>query len=143
MSVFPESLNDAIDFGLSHARNIFVLCEKYEVDTAFVGIEIQGKLSLRNRRIALLKSLELRVLNVEDPGNLAGVRVSAASAPDMEASIYLGSAHNWYQIADLSFFEDGEDFILHCEGTVQFEDEGVAKNEQFTFSAKARYVGEA
>ncbi len=87
--------------------------------------------------------VEWLVLNVEDPARLGGVRVSAASAPDMEASIYLGGAHNWFQIDDLSLAEDGADFLVRCAGTVQFENEGVAKNERFNLSARARYVGEA
>ena len=87
--------------------------------------------------------VEWLVLSVEDPARLGGIEVSAESAPDMEASIYLGSAHNWYQISDLSLSEDGADFFVHCEGTVEFENEGVARNEPFTLHARAKYVGEA
>jgi hypothetical protein len=87
--------------------------------------------------------VEWLALEVEDPSRLGGIQISAASAPDMEASIYLGAAHNRFQISDLSFSEDGADFLVHCQGTVQFENEGVARNEQFTLDARAKYVGEA
>ena len=87
--------------------------------------------------------VEWLVLDVDDPSRLGGVRVSAASAPEMEASIYLGGAHNWYQISDLSLANDGPDILVCCEGTVQFENEGVAKNEPFKLQARATYLGEA
>jgi len=87
--------------------------------------------------------VEWLALEVEDPSRLGGVKISSASAPDMEASIYLGAAHNWFQISDLSLSEDGADFLVHCTGTVQFENEGVARNERFTLNARAQYVGEA
>jgi len=87
--------------------------------------------------------VEWLALEVEDPSRLGGVQISAASAHGMEASIYLGAAHNWFQISDLSLSEDGADFRVHCEGTVQFENEGVARNERFSLDARAKYVGEA
>jgi hypothetical protein len=87
--------------------------------------------------------VEWLVLNIEDPSALGGVRVSAASAPSMEATIYLGSAHNWFQIAELTLSLDGEEFVVACVGTVEFENEGVAKNEPFSLHARARYAGEA
>ena len=82
-------------------------------------------------------------LDVPDPGNLAGVRVSAESAPSMEATIYLGAAHNWFHISSLSLSQDGPIFSISCNGTVDFENEGVAKNEAFSLKASARYIGEA
>jgi hypothetical protein len=87
--------------------------------------------------------VEWLVLDVEDPGQLDGIRVSSASAPMMEASIYLGAAHNWFQISALTISGDGSDFAVVCEGTVEFENEGVAGNETFSLKAKAKYVGEA
>jgi hypothetical protein len=87
--------------------------------------------------------VEWLVLDVTDPGNLAGIKVSAESAPRMEATIYLGSAHNWFHISNLSLLQDGQIFSVSCDGTVEFENEGVAKNETFSLKATARYVGEA
>ena len=87
--------------------------------------------------------VEWLVLDIEDPSQLGGVRVSAASAPSMEATIYLGSAHNWFHITDLSLSQEGEGFSVSCVGTVEFENEGVAKNEPFSLQAKAKYAGEA
>jgi len=87
--------------------------------------------------------VEWLVLDIEDPAHLAGINVSSESAPDMEASIYLGSAHNWFQISNLTVSQDGSEFLVFCQGTVEFEGEGVARNEPFRIQAKATYVGEA
>lgn len=83
------------------------------------------------------------VLDIEDPAKLDGVNVSAASAPKMEASIYLGAAHNWFRISALAISGNGVDFLFSvlCEGIVEFENEGVAKNEPFRLVAQAKYVG--
>jgi hypothetical protein len=87
--------------------------------------------------------VEWLVLEVADPAQLDGVHVSASTAPDLEASIYLGSAHNWLQVSELSFKSDGADYLICCKGIVQFENEGVGENEAFTVKARAKYVGEA
>ena len=87
--------------------------------------------------------IEWLILDIEDPARLDGVRVSSASAPDMEASIYLGSAHNWFRISDLTLRRDDGHFLVTCQGTVEFENEGVAKNEPFKLEAQAMYAGEA
>lgn len=87
--------------------------------------------------------VEWLALDIADPSHLAGVVVSSDSAPDMEASIYLGSAHNWFRISNLALSQDGAVFSIACQGIVEFENEGVAKNEPFSLQAKATYAGEA
>lgn len=87
--------------------------------------------------------IEWLVLEVDDPSQLAGVEVTAESAPDMEASIYLGGAHNWFRISRLAISQEGADFAIDCQGTVEFENEGVAGNERFSLHARATYAGEA
>src|SRR5262245_4494215 len=68
------------------------------------------------------------VLGIDDPSQLGGVVVTPESAPGMEASIYLGAVHNWFQIARLSVSQDGAGFVVACNGAVEFENERVAKN---------------
>ena len=87
--------------------------------------------------------VEWLALDIADPSQLAGVVVSSESAPDMEASIYLGSAHNWFRISHLALSQDGAVFSIACHGMVEFENEGVAKNEHFSLQARATYAGEA
>ncbi|MGQ0801440.1 MAG: hypothetical protein ACT4NL_15185 [Pseudomarimonas sp.] len=87
--------------------------------------------------------VEWLVLDIEDPGRLTGVEVTSESAPEMEASIYLGSAHNGFRIDNLSISPEGTDFLVTCHGMVEFENEGVARNESFSLQARATYAGEA
>jgi hypothetical protein len=82
-------------------------------------------------------------LGLDDPAHLHGLKLSAASAPDMEATIYLGSAHNWVDITELSITAIGDRYLVKCQSKVKFEDEGVAMNEGFEFEARVAYRGEA
>jgi hypothetical protein len=82
-------------------------------------------------------------LNLDNPARLHGLQLSAASAPEMEATIYLGSAHNWVDITDLSIAAVGDRYLVKCRSKVKFEDEGVAMNEGFEFEACVAYRGEA
>jgi hypothetical protein len=83
--------------------------------------------------------LDLRLSN---PSNLGGLRLSLATHPAMEASIYLGGAHNWVEVSELSLTQAPKGYLVRCEGTVKFEDEGVARNEKIHVEARAEYVGE-
>jgi hypothetical protein len=87
--------------------------------------------------------VEWLALDIQDPADLSGVCVSSETAPEMEASIYLGSAHNWFKVSNLTIDRDGADFLVACHGTVDFENEGVARNEPFSLKARATYAGEA
>jgi len=81
-------------------------------------------------------------LGLPDPADLDGVRIATGVTPDVEASIYLGAAHHWVELAELGLIRDGEGYRISCRATVEFENEGVAANESFEFEAVARYVGE-
>lgn len=87
--------------------------------------------------------VEWLAVDIEDPAHLAGVTASSDSAPDMEASIYLGSAHNWFNVSILTISQYGADFLVACCGTVEFENERVARNESFSLQARATYAGAA
>jgi hypothetical protein len=82
-------------------------------------------------------------LGLNDPAALDGVEISMGQTPDVEASIYLGAAHNWYQIEKLTLARDGSRYRVTSVGTVEFEREGVAHDEPFAFEAKAVYRGAA
>lgn len=82
-------------------------------------------------------------LGLEDPALLSGVEVSSETTKDMEASIYLGAAHNWTNIESLRLTEIAPDtYELEGNVIVEFENEGVGKNEKFNFTTTATYEGE-
>tara|TARA_R110002072_G_scaffold109160_1_gene236271 strand:+ start:36653 stop:37096 length:444 start_codon:yes stop_codon:yes gene_type:complete len=82
-------------------------------------------------------------LDLADPCDLHGVVIAMGSTPDVEASIYLGGAHNWTEINELRLARDGDVYRIACKAIVEFENEGVAQNESFEFLAMAKYCGEA
>ena len=82
-------------------------------------------------------------LGLDDPAALDGVEIAMGQTPDVEASIYLGAAHNWYQIEKLTLTRDGSCYRVAGVGIIEFAREGVAIDERFHFLATAVYRGAA
>ncbi len=82
-------------------------------------------------------------LGLDDPAALDGIEIGMGQTPDVEASIYLGAAHNWYEIEKLTLARDGSRYRVASVGTVEFSREGVANDERFSFEAMAMYCGTA
>lgn len=82
-------------------------------------------------------------LGLADPSDLDGVVIAMGVTPDVEASIYLGGAHNLVDIWSLRVAREGAAYRISCDALVDFESQGVAKNEPFSFQAMAEYCGEA
>ena len=58
--------------------------------------------------------------------------------------MYLGAAHNPVTFDRFSLRKNGDTtFSINADMNVLFELEGVAKNESFTISAVAEFIGEA
>jgi hypothetical protein len=82
-------------------------------------------------------------LGLGDPAALDGAEIAMGQTPDVEASIYLGAAHNWYEIDKLTLARDGLRYKVVGVGTVAFSREGVANDERFCFEATVVYRGAA
>ena len=86
-------------------------------------------------------------LGLDDPAELDGIKVATGQNPDMEASIYIGAAHNWFHIDRLidrlTVRREGHRYRVSGVGTVEFAREGVARDERFAFEAMAVYRGAA
>ena len=83
-------------------------------------------------------------LDVDDPSLLDGLEISSESIEDVEASIYIGSAHNWTNIRSLRLKEIVPNkYELDGSVVVEFEKAHVAKNEEFLFKTTALFMGEA
>lgn len=82
-------------------------------------------------------------LGLNDPAALDGIEIAMGRTPDVEASIYLGAAHNWYQIENLTLSRHGSRYRVTSVGTVEFAREGVANDERFALEAMAVYRGAA
>jgi hypothetical protein len=97
--------------------------------------------------IAQPESTELVVewakLNLEDPSVLDGVDLSMNKIEGIEAAIYLGAAHNWTHLERFWLTKAGGGFNVSCVAIIEFENEGVGKNEMLEFETNAVYRGEA
>ena len=67
--------------------------------------------------------------------------MSHESFPEAEGSIYVGCAHNWCDVKELVFSKtDNGRYEIKGSVVVEFENEGVAKNEPFTFETTIEVV---
>ncbi|MCO6046765.1 hypothetical protein NG895_22945 [Aeoliella sp. ICT_H6.2] len=80
-------------------------------------------------------------LGLDDPAALDGIEIVMGRTPDVEASIYVGAAHNWYQIEKLTLTRIGTRYEVKCTGKVEFSREGVANDELFAFETMVEYRG--
>jgi hypothetical protein len=80
-------------------------------------------------------------LGLADPADLDGVVIASGVTPHVEASIYVGSAHNWADIQELRLTKEGDHYRVRFKALIDFEHEAVAQNEPLEFETTARYVG--
>ncbi len=85
--------------------------------------------------------VEWMQLGLTDPSALDGIVVASGVTPRLEASIYLGSAHNWVSISELRLTREGDHFRLRCRAVIDFRSEGVGQNEPLHVETTAQYVG--
>ena len=57
-------------------------------------------------------------LDIEDPSDLNGLEINNQKLPDTEASIYLGSAHNWINVYTLKINREA-DLQFRIKGRVE------------------------
>ncbi|UTW61013.1 hypothetical protein KFE98_13420 [bacterium SCSIO 12741] len=79
-------------------------------------------------------------LQLSNPRDLDGCELSQQSHPEIECSIYLGWRHNPCDVLGLKINRtEGNTYQVTGKLKVDFEFEGVAQNEIFTFSATAEF----
>lgn len=78
--------------------------------------------------------MEWLELNPDNPMRLDGIQLTTTPEDNTEISIYLGNAHNPCDINSLTL-KQLKDNLYEVEATlfIEFEYEGVAKNENFSF----------
>jgi hypothetical protein len=82
--------------------------------------------------------------SLADPAQLDGLKLTSKKFPDMEASIYLGAAHNWVTIKKLLLTRTAPDtYDIQLDALIDFETEGIAKNAALKLTTQARYRGTA
>ena len=82
-------------------------------------------------------------LSLDDPSALGNLKISHSTHPEMEASVYIGAAHNPIEVLNLGIVSNESDLLLELDLHVDFEDEGVGMNETFKLRTTAAYIGES
>jgi len=81
-------------------------------------------------------------LNLKCPEDLDGLNLRHDTFTDAEASVYIGCSHNWCHVKSLEIsLLSGGEFRIKGNLIVEFENEGVAKNEPFCFETTAIFRG--
>lgn len=84
--------------------------------------------------------IEWLKLDLANPDDLDGLVIKSQDYKDLEASIYIGSAHNPCEILILQLHKtEADEYRIICELKVNFEFEGVAKDELFKFETNIKY----
>ncbi|MBN8680041.1 MAG: hypothetical protein J0M29_17560 [Chitinophagales bacterium] len=79
-------------------------------------------------------------LHLVDPDDLDNLQISSQEYEDLEASIYVGSAHNACEVIKLHFQRmEGNNYQVKGEIRIDFKSEGVAQNEVFSFQTIIYY----
>jgi len=80
-------------------------------------------------------------LELTDPKKMDGLDLNHNVYADAEASVYLGSAHNWCDVKKLNFEHIEDDtYKITGEVVIEFENERVAENEKFEFVTTGAYT---
>lgn len=79
-------------------------------------------------------------LDLPNPNELDGLVITTDKDSENDASVYVGSAHNPFDINKLTFNKIDEN-IYNAEGEIEiiFEHEMVAKNELFSFNTTVEF----
>jgi hypothetical protein len=84
------------------------------------------------------------VLNLVNPNDLNSLEISSRKYEQLEASVYIGGAHNICDVNRLNIkIKKDNTYFIEGELLIVFEHEGVAENEVFTFQTTIKFVGNA
>jgi hypothetical protein len=86
-------------------------------------------------------SIDWLVLNLSNPSDLDGLTISNAQYKKMEASVYIGGAHNWCEVNQLTINRKKDNlYFVAGDLLIDFEAEGVAEKENFNFKTTMELV---
>jgi hypothetical protein len=84
---------------------------------------------------------EWLVLDIPDPTDLDGLTISSKTYEKLEASVYIGGAHNICDVNRLNIKrKKGDTYEIEGDLLIVFEHEGVAENEIFTFKTTIKLI---
>ena len=81
-------------------------------------------------------------LRLDNPADLGGIVLKSETHPQMEASIYLGLAHNWIEVNSISIAAlNDQTYSIDFKLLVDLETEGVGQNTEYSGSTRMSYFG--
>ncbi len=84
--------------------------------------------------------MESLALNLPNPKDLDGLEISSKKYEQMQSSVYIGGAHNWCDVIHLKINrKKGDIYSIEGELFIEFENEGVAENENFSFKTTIEF----
>ena len=85
--------------------------------------------------------IEWMNLNLSNPDELDRVSIQTDKDSETEASLYIGNAHNPFDILNLTLSKiDGKNYKVIGKIMVDFEHEMVANNEMFEFETTIEFI---
>jgi hypothetical protein len=85
--------------------------------------------------------IEFLALNLANPQNLDGLVISSPKYEQLQTSVYIGGAHNPCDVISLKISrKKGNLYTIEGKLFLDFEYEGVAENENFSFKTTIEFV---
>ncbi len=79
-------------------------------------------------------------LNLQNPDDLDNLLISSQEYEQLEASVYIGGAHNICEVKRLELRKKESDiYFVNGEVLIDFQSEGVGENETFKFKTEVEY----
>lgn len=81
-------------------------------------------------------------LALPNPDDLHNLQISSRRYEGLEASVYVGGAHNICEVLRLNIHSmEADTYAIDGELHIDFKSEGVAENETFSFQSVVQYTG--
>jgi hypothetical protein len=80
-------------------------------------------------------------LRLSESDQLDGLNLKHELFPEAEGSVYIGNAHNWCDVKNLNITKNADgSYAAIADVSVEFENEGVAENELFSFQTDLEFI---
>ncbi|MFP3362043.1 hypothetical protein R0J93_00060 [Pseudoalteromonas sp. SIMBA_148] len=80
-------------------------------------------------------------LDISEPSKLDGLNLSHSKYPEAQGSVYIGYAHNWCDVKELTIVKNSDGYFdVSGNILIEFENEGVGENEDFKFRSCCEYI---
>ncbi len=129
------------------------IVEKYWFENEHIGLKrtlfhrvyipltpFNSRLDYEEQPVETAIVMEWLDLKLKNPDDLDNLQLKSSLEDETEVSIYLGNAHNPCDIVRMNWRKTSENnYLVNAELMIDFEYEGVAKNESFNFETVVEF----